>query len=129
MFPRSPCHCILLPAPTPLPTNCPTNIQHPGNQKPSMDSFAPVKDEASRRHPEDRQDSDVGSDIDSNASINDFDIDSKNDDDFEIPGTGPNDMSFFKNSTKLTGSYQTVSLQSHPSLTCVHMYYQCLQGR
>ena len=70
-----------------------------------------VKDDAPRHHPEDV------SDIDSNASINGCD---KIDDDFEIPGTGPNDMPFFKTSTTLTGSYQTVYLPLPVRSLCAH---------
>jgi len=74
-----------------------------------MDSFAPVKDEASRRHPEDLEDSDVESDIASTASIDQDDQDPDNED-LPIPGTGPKDMPLFKPSSKLSGSHQTVSL-------------------
>ncbi|KAI5845505.1 thioredoxin-like protein [Tricharina praecox] len=71
-----------------------------------MDAFAPVKDEASRRHPEDLVDSDIESEIDSNASI-DFENDAHDNEDFVIPGTGPKDMPLFKPSSKLSGSHQT----------------------
>lgn len=76
-----------------------------------MDAFAPVKDEASRRHPEDLVDSDIESEIDSNASI-DFENDAHDNEDFVIPGTGPKDMPLFKPSSKLSGSHQTVSYPS-----------------
>lgn len=83
-----------------------------------MDEFAPVKDEASRRHPEDEEDLNI-SDTDSNLS-NDIDnLNLEDDEDFEIPGTGSNDMPIFKNSSKLTGSYQTVC--PPPSLTYRHV--------
>jgi hypothetical protein len=73
-----------------------------------MDTFAPIKDEASRRHPDDRDDSDAQSDIDSNAT-NDDDL---KDEDYVIPGTGAKDMPLLKSSSKLTGgSYQTVRLR------------------
>ncbi|KAA8896094.1 thioredoxin-like protein [Sphaerosporella brunnea] len=70
-----------------------------------MDTFAPVIDEASRRHPEDRGDSeDEKSEIDSNAT----DVDISDHEDYVIPGTGPNDMAFLKFSSRLTGgSHQT----------------------
>ncbi|KAI5816286.1 thioredoxin-like protein [Pyronema omphalodes] len=71
-----------------------------------MDTFAPVKDEASRRHPEDS---------DSNASdIDDTNLDDINleDTDSSIPGHGNIDlnktMPLFNSSSKLlAGSYQT----------------------
>ena len=84
-----------------------------------MDEFnqmTQVKDEAPRRHPEDAYDSDIGSDLDNLDSLT-FEDDgddehtthnTANTTDFDIPGTGPNDMPIFKSSSKLTGSYQTV---------------------
>jgi hypothetical protein len=75
-----------------------------------MDEFAAyVKDEAPRRHPEDRDDSeDEKSEIDSNATDEEL-----NNEDYVIPGTGPNDMPLLKSSSKLTGgSHQTVCFHS-----------------
>lgn len=72
-----------------------------------MDALDTVKSEASRRHPEDAN-LDEGSDAESNTSShNNHNEKPEYSSDFDIPGSGPNDMPLFKHSTQLSGSYQT----------------------